>query len=287
MKYLLKFLFSALLLTSCSSKSEKPLVLVSIAPYQKIVEQLVGDFAEVEVVVPEKVDLHLFEPKPSDAKKLVGAKVWFGTGEPFEQKLLPSLKQHSGVDYVNLSKVVPLAKESEGLCKHGHAHDHEHHHHVVDLHIWMSPVMMIDQVAKMAAVLSDHFPNHVGEITENAGKLKYQLERLDARIAHHLAPYKGQSILVAHPCLGYYCHQYGLKQLSLECEGKEPSPKDVERLLAKLKHTTLRCAFIQDQYSSKAVKTIAHDLTTPIHTIDPYSSDYFENMMKITNDIVQ
>ena len=151
----------------------------------------------------------------------------------------------------------------------------------------MSPVSMIDQVDVMKEYLQDRFPEKIELIANNAAKVRDELSHLNREITTLLAPFKGASILTSHPSLGYFCKTYDLQQLTVECEGKSPAPRDVERLLKQLQHTEIRCAFRQIGFPDAATKKIARDLNVPLHDLDPYSVKYHHNLMHIARNIAQ
>lgn len=51
---------------------------------------------------------------------------------------------------------------------------------------------------------------------------------------------KGSAIFVSHPGYGYFCRDYGIEQISLEHEGKDPTSKQLSKTLAEVKKDHLR-----------------------------------------------
>ncbi|MDN3504408.1 MAG: zinc ABC transporter substrate-binding protein [Rhabdochlamydiaceae bacterium] len=285
MKILSLLLLPIILLFGCSSSNDanKNVILVSAPPYVEIVQELVGDLATVKSILADNQNIHFFEPRPKEMAKFANAAIWFGVGESFEKKILPSLKQKGKITYINLSKQIPLIHSSSNHC-HGHGH---HHEHLFDLHIWMSPQLMMKQVEVMKTALINWQPDKIGEIEANAQQVMFKLQKLNAEILQRLAPYKGNVILVGHPSLGYFCNTYDLIQYSIECDGKTPSPRDIEHLLRKLKHNEIRCAFAQPQFDERALKKIANDMTIPIYMVDPNSKHYYQTVLQVADDITQ
>ncbi|MCF7852543.1 MAG: zinc ABC transporter substrate-binding protein [Simkaniaceae bacterium] len=294
MRKLLLFVFclsSLFFFIGCQKKEtlkSSSVILVSVAPYYPIVSELAQGVATVEVVVPKDSNVHFYEPTPSDINKLANAAIWFGTGDVFEKKMLPALEARSPLNYVDLSKSVELIPSSDNLC-HSHHHDGHSHDHsgYPDLHIWMSPVLMKEQVNAMLSYLILWKPEEAERFQENAAVVCKDLDELNHKIQTILAPYQGDAVLLSHPALGYFCQTYGLEQLSIECEGKTPSPRDMERLLKHLDHTQIRCAFSQPQFDNRALVKIANDLSIPTYSMDPYAIDYYKNLFTIASEIAQ
>jgi zinc transport system substrate-binding protein len=278
---------------SCSQSSQEaePIVFVTILVYKPLVTELCKGVAKVEAIIPPFSDIHFFEPKPSDVKELTKGVIWFGIGELFEKKLLGSLQNKKEITYVNLSDHIKTLSISGAPCSHNHDHDHHHDHHhdelSRDLHIWMSPVSMIEQIHVMQEYLIKQFPEKKELLQANANLVIEKLSSLNKEIQKILAPHSGSSVLLSHPALGYFCETYKLNQISIECEGKSPSPKDLEKLLKKLQHTKIQCAFSQRGFPNQAAEKISATLHFPLYELDPYDIHYEENLLKIATQIAQ
>ncbi len=268
-------------LTSCfapSSKSSKPIVLVTIPPYAYFVEQIAGDTVSVEVFVPAGASPHDYEPTPKQVEKFIGAKLWFRYGEPGEQKILPFLRNKGLMD-VDLSEGIHLLSSTEHTCA--------HHHEGKDLHLWLDPRLALEQCKKISQELSRLWPEHQKQFEENFTQLAKRLELLDRTIEKALTPLQGNYLLLSHPALGYYCKRYGLHQLSIECEGKEPLPQQVATLVKEAEEKHVKVIFTEPQYNNKGASLIAEKLRLPIYQINPYAGDYFKMMNDITESIVK
>ncbi len=278
-KFLLLFL---LFLGSCfapSSKSSKPVILVTIPPYAYFVQQIAGDLVSIEVFVPPGANPHIYEPSPKQVEKFAQAKLWFRYGDTIEQKILPFL-QKSHVKDIDLSKGIHLLSATEHTCA-------DHVHEGKDLHVWIDPHLALKQVKKISEELSRLWPEHEKLFEKNTADLVQRLEALDQEIKTEMKPLKGSTLLLSHPALGYYCERYGLHQLSVECEGKDPLPKQVAHVVKEAQEKGVKVIFIEPQYNNKGASLIAQKLQLPIYQIDPYALNYFETMQDISNSIVK
>jgi zinc transport system substrate-binding protein len=276
-KILLLFL---VLLGSCfapSSKSSKPVVLVTIQPYAYFVEQIAGNTVSIEIFVPPSANPHTYEPTPKQVEKFARAKIWFRYGDSIEQKILPFLREKKVTD-VDLSKSVHLLASAEPC---GHAHEGK------DLHVWLNPQLALKQAKEISAELIRAWPEHQKLFEQNYSNLAQRLEALDQEIKTELKPFKNSYLLISHPALGYYCERYGLHQLSVECEGKDPLPQQVARVVKEAQEKKVKVVFTEPQYNNKGASLIAKKLKLPTHEIDPYASDYFKMMHDITKSIVK
>lgn len=268
---------------SCSKTStppkdpQKPVLLVSIAPYRYLTEQIAGPTFQVLAAVPPGADPHSFEPTSQQMQQLLQGQIWFRIGEPFEEKSLSLLRQkNKDLIVQDLREGISLIPESSTHCP----HCSENH---LDRHIWLSPKLAAVQAETIAAVLAQKFPEQKPIFEKNLGQLKATLLSLDQEINALLKDVEGRALLVSHPSFGYFCKEYGLTQLSIEYEGKDPRPKHLEHLLQEAKEHKVTIAFAQPQYNNKGAQILAEKLHLPVRLIDPYGPDYVETLTKLAH----
>jgi zinc transport system substrate-binding protein len=288
-----KFLiFLLLLATAACQKKEKQTaadVLVNISPYAYFVERIAGDTIRVETLIPQDTSPHLYEPTPQQLERVKQAQIWFRLGEMQEKKILQVLKeQNPTLIDVDLCFGIALLSMQDDSCCGNHSHEEKDHvHEGKDRHVWLSPKLARYQVKKIAKTLIERYPEHTQLYLQNAAALIDDLNTVDEDIRLKLEPFKNQAILVSHPAFAYFCRDYKLLQLSVECEGKDPRPQDVARLLRLAKEHEVRSVFIQAQYNNKGAELIAHNLGVPIYLVDPYAGDYINNLIHISTLIAQ
>lgn len=271
-----------LLVFGCAKTSppplQKPLILVSIAPYRFLTEQIAGSNFNVQTVVPVASNPHSFEPTAAQVTEMGQGLLWFRIGEPFEGKILPILKKHNPKLAVrDLRDGINLIEETHALdCKHC-CMDH------LDRHIWLSPKLAGIQAAAIAQSLTVQFPEHKELFQKNLACLLKNLVALDLEIHEILQSVEKRLILVSHPAFGYFCKEYNFEQLSIEYEGKDPRPKHLEEILKRAVAQSMEIALALPQYNNKGAQLIAEKLHVPVHLIDPYSIEYFETMRKLAH----
>lgn len=264
------------LCAGCTQTPELPhkkIVLTTVAPYQYFVEKIAGDTVQIEVLVPAGASPHAFEPTPRLVGEMGRASLWLKSGELFEERMGRVLGQ-STLAILDLCEGIPLLNESDG----GEG---------ADLHIWMSPKLAQLQAKKIAEALIALNPEYKELYRERLELLVIELEKLDVEIATMLEPMRGGALLTSHAAFGYFCRDYGLKQLALETEGKEPRPQELVHLIAEAKECGVQSAFVQQQYSNKAAEEIADELHIPVYTLDPYASDYPSTLRHLAHLLCQ
>lgn len=266
----LLFIFSSLI-------AENPLVIVSVGPHKYFVETIGGNTVEVIQVVPDSASPHTYEPTPAQILKASKAKVWFKVGEGFEKKAIETLQAHNPqFTVVDLRKGLPLIPTPHH-CHHGKCCSMDG----ADLHIWLSVRMAQIQAETIADALSALQPEQASFYKKNLQDFLEKLKALDSELTALFKDDKGRTFLVTHPAYGYFCRDYGLNQLSIEYEGKEPTPQAMNRMLEEARRLNLHTVFTQAQYSTKGASLIATLLKGEMVELDPYGTDYLNNMRSI------
>jgi zinc transport system substrate-binding protein len=243
---------------------------------QSIIEEItVGDF-EVEVIVPKGASPETFEPTPKQVTSFSDAEFIFSTGLiDFEQSLV---KRISGdAEVVNLSKDIELIA---GSCSHG---NHQHKHGV-DPHIWTSPRALRTMVTNAHDAIMAHYPDSV-KYTEATGRLLERIGELDTYCATRIEAEGVEAMMIYHPAYTYYARDYGIEQIAIEHDGKEPSLRQTTALIEKAKEHGVKAILRQPQYSEDKVRAIANDAGAEIITTDPLSEDILAEIERVTEII--
>ena len=121
--------------------------------------------------------------------------------------------------------------------------------------------------------------------TTNYRKLAARIDSLDRACAEALRQADVHTIIIYHPTLTYYAADYGLEQLAIERDGKEPSARYIAELIETARNRGVHRIFYQAQYPVSSVKVIAEDIGAECIRIDPLREDVIENIGNITRQI--
>jgi zinc transport system substrate-binding protein len=279
----LRFIFFVVILVLTASgyvsRADAELrVFVSIAPEADFVERIAGSGVAVNVLVGPGQNHHTFEPTPKQMADMAGANVYFSIGLPFEKRLLEKIRSaNPSLKCVDVSSGVAfrVMEESEESAEaHGGG---EHEHGAVDPHCWLSPGNAKIIAMNICAAFKDVAPERAPEFERGLVVLLRALDDCDARVRAALAPYKGRSFYVYHPAFGYFADAYGLRQIPVELEGKEPTAKQLADLIERAKKEKVRMIFVQRQFPSKAAEAIAKEVGGAVVPLDPLARDYIAN----------
>lgn len=280
--------------------SGKISVFVSIPPQRYFVQRVGGDRVDVTVLVPPGQSHHTYEPTPKQVVSLVNAQVFFCVGVPFEKNVVAKIGQAvKTLHIVNTSEGITL-RQMDAECAEEHQEtesspvsatqeaDHEEHHHKhgeLDPHTWMDPRLVKQQAAIICKELSALDPAHADEFQANLSALQADLDNTDARIRTALKPLEGREFYVFHPGFGYFADAYGLKQVSVETGGKQPSAKHLEKLIAQAKKSGVRLIFVQPQFTRQSADAVAQAIGGAVVVMDPLAEHYLDNLLDVTKKI--
>lgn len=251
-------------------------ILVSVAPHAFFVKKIAADTVTVGLMVPAGTSAHTFEPTPKQMLAASKADIWFCIGESFETRAIKALKAHNpSLEISDLRQGVEMitADPLSGLCC--------CHANCQDLHIWLSARQAKIQAKTIAETLSKRYPENTALYQKNLAAFINELTALDQEIEKILSPLKNRLLMVSHPAYAYFCRDYQLSQLSIEFEGKDPTPQQLNNILIKARAAHISRVYVQPQYNSKGARLFAQELKAAIVTLDPYSEDYETSMLEI------
>ena len=278
----------ALLFVGCGERKVvvENRAVVSIAPLKPLVESILGDDFEVSVLVPQGASPETFEPTPKQLRDIETARFVFGTGLlEFEQELLHRIARNEQI--VNLSQGIDLIA---GTCSHAHhAHSHNHacgHAHGVDPHIWCSPKSLGKMAENIHNAIALEMPDST-KYGEHYTTLCIKLLDLNEEVAEMCRQSQRSTFLIYHPALSYLARDYGLTQVAIEAEGKEPSAKHLAKIIEQARREGVQHIFYQSEFPASSVEVICQDVGATAVEINPLDENIFENIRHIVTLITE
>lgn len=275
----------ASLCVSCTTRqsSDANHLIVSIQPLKYLVDRITGDDFVVEVLVPPGASPETYEPTPGQLKSAETARLVFSTGLiDFEQELLGKIADKDR--FVNLSEGVVMI---EGACSHAHDHDSGHgaHFHGVDPHIWTAPQALMKMAETAYGRIHELYPDSLSYFA-NYSRLKDDLEELDEAVKERVAASGRRAFVIFHPGLTYYARDYGLRQISLEHEGKEPSARQLRGVVELARTENISKVLYQSEFPLTMVEVAAEEIGATAVEIDILGYDVIDNILKVTELIL-
>lgn len=261
-------------------------VTVSILPQKYFVEKVGGGRVGVSVMVLPGASPATYEPKPQQMVNLTKSNVYFAVGVPFEsvwlrkfETLNPKMKIVFTQAWI---KKIPMEAHVHGNDKEAVEHKGAIHMGVKDPHIWLAPPLVILQARNILEGLLKVDPGHREMYEANYKGFVRELVDLDIRL---IRQFKGSAqnkrFMVYHPAWGYFAKAYGLKQIPIEMEGKNPTPRELQALIGMARKDGIRVIFVQPQFSTKSADTIARAIGGKVMVADPLAVNWAENLEKV------
>ena len=242
-------------------------VFVSIAPQKYFVERIGGDEVQVEVMVNPGESPATFNPNPKKMSQLANAKLYFSIGVPFEKVWISRIKNiQPNLKVVSLNKKIYIAPSSHPQHDEG------------DPHIWLRPPLVKIMAAEIEASLSRQRPEKSDFFKINYQTLIKEIDKLDQEIQQVFAKGKNRTFMVFHPAWTHFAKAYGLEQISIENQGKEPGPRALQRIINKGKKLNIKVIFVQKQFGLSVAKKIAKMIGATVKEMDPLTENYMDSM---------
>jgi zinc transport system substrate-binding protein len=301
-----------LLFTGDVAAAEKLPVFVSIIPQKYFVQQIGKELVAVQAMVQPGAGPHNYEPKPQQMADLSTTKIYFAIGVPFENAWLDKIAAanpdmrvvHTDHGIQKLAMAAHHHHHHDDKAEEHHAgehqeagHDHkegehhgeaahgeDHHDHAgLDPHIWLSPPLVKIQARTILAALQEADPAHRSIYEANFQAFAAQIDQLDADLKKIFAGKKGLQFMVFHPAWGYFAHAYGLKQLPIEIEGKDPKPAQLQELIQHARENGIKVVFVQPQFSTKSAEVVAREIDGQVVFADPLAEDWMANLHQVAD----
>ncbi|MBK1720861.1 metal ABC transporter solute-binding protein, Zn/Mn family [Thiocystis violacea] len=259
-------------------------VFVTILPEQTFVERVGGPHVAVEALVRPGFSPHAYEPTPNQITHLAKADVYFGIGLPFESAWKTRIRAvNPEIHFVDLSEGIRhrQLEAHDDDPRDAHADHHDHASSEQDPHLWTSPPLVIDMAERIAATLAAIDPAHAADYAARLAGFKAELDQLDHDIRAELAGLSHRRFMVYHPAWGYFADTYGLTQIPIEAEGKEPGPQQLTTLIDQARREDVRVIFVQPQFAKKAAEQIAREIGGRVEVVDNLAPDYIATMRKV------
>ena len=209
--------------TAGEGEDGRPTIVVTTNILGDVVAAIVGDNAEVSVVMPVGSSPHDFQASAREAAAIRSADLLVVNGGGFEEGLLDVIEgaENDGVPVVEgLAAVEGLDGET-----------------AVDPHFFTDPARMGVAVESIAKAVIDEIPSidsdAIGDLTES---FLAELERLDAEIEAQVAtiPPADRVLVTNHEVFGYFADRYDFEVVGTVVPGGNTSDAGSGRALAEL-----------------------------------------------------
>ncbi len=264
-------LLSLFLLGGCSSQQQssqnsvsggKPIIVATLFPQYDFAREIVGDKAEVMLLMPPGVESHSYEPTPKDILTLEKADLILYTGsamEPWAQRVLDSI-DNTEVEILDVSTGITLVEDS----KDGHEEDQDAedlHTQPYNPHIWTSPKNAIKMVINIQQAISQVDPENASLYQENASQYLAELTKLDETFRQIVQNGTSRELYFGSRfAMLYFVQEYGLDAISAydSCSTEtEPSAGAIASMITAIKEKSIPVIYYQELTEPKIARSIS------------------------------
>ncbi len=242
----------AVLTAACGSPGAppegRPTIVVTYSVLGAVVEDLVGDAATIQVLMPNGADPHEWQPSAKDIETLTRADLLVenglglegGMASAFAQAEAAGVKRFIAADHVTVRHV--------GAGEGADPSDPDQAPGAPDPHLWMDPLTIRDAMDALALQLESDLGIDVGT---RAADLDARLATLNDEVAAILAavPEADRTLVTGHESLGYFAARYGFRLIgaivpSLS-SAAEPSAADLAALVGAIRAARVPALFTE------------------------------------------
>src|SRR5574344_998914 len=271
MKKILTLLMTMTILIGCSYNHRninKRIVTVTIEPLRYFTEQIAGDKFLVRTMVPNGSSPETYEPTAKQMMELSKSDLYIKVGNiGFERTWMKKLESNAPhTIIIDSSEGIALQKNGNG---------------VPDPHVWMS--------ASNAKIITRNIYKALANINSkdsiyfknNLTKLLEKIENTDIKIREGISKNKTLTFLIYHPALTYFARDYGLTQIPIEEEGREPSAAQLQQTISTAKKKMVKIIFIQKEFANRNTSIVEQGTNAQKVEINTLSYNWNKEMENI------
>jgi len=275
-------------LPASSQGAEVIEIVVSVPPQADWAEQIGGAQVRVESMIPSGTSPASYSPRPRQLASLAEADLYLRVGHPdfvFESAYIePQLARLPELRVIDMSE--GLEPNSASKPAHPDSQRQKHRHAGGrDPHLWLSPALVEATVRRLTAALVELDPAHARDYGARLERFLEQLNTMDDRVRERLSALEPRIFLVLHPAWGWFAEHYGLDQIAVEHEGKEPGPRRLIPLIEEARRNRIRVVFVQRGFPERSAGWIADEIGGRVVEIDPLAPDWFANLERVADAI--
>ena len=238
-------------------------VAATVGMITDVVRRVAGEHAEVEGIIGEGVDPHLYKPTRGDVVTLGEADVVFYNGLMLEGKM--------GDVLVRLARRgKPVYAVTEAILDGGDyvmtdAED------LYDPHVWMDVSGWMKAVEVVTEKLGEYDPANAEDYRNNAAAYLEELQALDAYAERVLGsiPEPQRVLVTAHDAFSYLGRAYGIEVRGIQglSTESEAGVQDIERLVSFLVENDIPAVFVETSVADKNVRALVEGARAQRHDV--------------------
>jgi len=275
----------AFILAGCKQKAgdqNLKVITVSIEPFSFFTMAIAGDSYGINVIVPPGASPATYEPPPAVIRGINNSDLMIIDGYlGFEMAWIERV-----IGLNEEVKVLRLSESQHLIAADSHRHGDITHYTGVDPHFWVSPrrARIIARDIRDFLVAND--PGNAETFKSNYLELDSIIRETDNYLNTLFREAGIKAFMIYHPSLTYLALDYGLEQIPVEMEGKEPSPSELRKLIDMGKEKNIQAIFVQREFDRKNADIIGKEIGAETIIVDPLGHDWAQSVKDIAENIV-
>ena len=283
------------------NNSDKFQIVATLFPQYDFAKHIVGDKANVKLLLNSGVETHNYEPTAKDMITILeDSDLFLYTGtmlEPWTESIIKNLEENN-CNITDLSKNINLITIEEFEENHLNSeiiyeehHDEEHHNEeIYDGHIWLSPTNSITMLEDILESICEIDPENAEYYRKNANEYKNQILEIDEEFTKLVQNSSRNEIAVGGEfAYSYLVEEYGINFVSVytNCgEGEDPSIAKVKSVIDYINNHKLPVVYYEELSEGTVAKMIAEETEAEslvlysIHNADPQKDTYVSLMKR-------
>ncbi|WP_040280641.1 metal ABC transporter solute-binding protein, Zn/Mn family [Psychroserpens damuponensis] len=266
----MKKLITILVIFACfSCKNEtksngKLNVVTTTTMITDLVENIGGEFVNVQGLMGSGVDPHLYKASEGDVTKLVEANVIFYNGLHLEGKLVEVFEKMGSATKTPIA----LGEELDKNTLIGSDYFASNY----DPHVWFDIEYFKQFAKKVTQVLSEKNPENTDNFKANEAKYLAQLDELQKNIKATIEtlPKEKRILVTAHDAFNYFGKAYNFEVVGLQgiSTATEAGVQDVQQLSAFIIEKQIKAIFVESSVPKRTIEALQASVKSKGHEVE-------------------
>ncbi|WZH53464.1 MAG: zinc ABC transporter substrate-binding protein AztC [Nocardioides alkalitolerans] len=262
-------LLAASTLTACDVGSDDgPLIVVSTNILGDVVENVVGDQAEVLTLMKPDADPHSFEISAQEAARVRSADLLVANGLGLEEGLQQHLDAAAddGVATFVAGDAVEVLEYAEGDAS-----------GTPDPHFWTDPGRVLDVLDALEPVLADVDGIDAARLADDVAAYRADVAAVETEMADAFAgiPAERRALVTNHHVFGYLAQRFDFEVVGAVIPGgttlAAPSASDLSDLVEAVEETGVPAIFAESSSPDRLVQALASEADVRVEVVELYT----------------
>ncbi|WP_032399442.1 zinc ABC transporter substrate-binding protein AztC [Rhodococcoides fascians] len=258
-----------LCLSGCSADGDdRPVVIVSTNILGDVVQQLVGDEADVVTLMKPNADPHSFEISAQEGARLRTADLIVSNGLGLEEGLQQHLDEATAENVPTFvaGDAIDVLEYTEGDAAGS-----------PDSHFWTDPARMTAVVDALEPALAELDGVDSAEISDRTAGYRLQLKGLDDDMSATFAaiPDQRRALVTNHHVFGYLANRFDFTVIGAAIPGgttlAAPSASDLAELVGAIEKTGVPAIFAESSSPDRLVQALASEADIRVTVIELFT----------------